>query len=157
MDRRGIDARDEASWEGDGHTECRQHGMTEFWLEGRGYYRCKRCRLERVSRRRRKVKQILVAEAGGCCALCGYDRCVAALHFHHLDPSSKQFHLSMHGAAARSHPRVSRRRSACCYAPTVTRRSSRGSRLLRRMQSEAGLRRILPSVLGSSIGRALNC
>jgi transposase len=79
--------------------ECHQHGMTEFWLEGRGYYRCKRCRLERVSRRRRKVKQILVAEAGGCCALCGYDRCVAALHFHHLDPSSKQFHLSMHGAA----------------------------------------------------------
>ena len=55
--------------------------------------------LERVSRRRRKVKQILVAEAGGCCALCSYDRCVAALHFHHLDPSSKQFHLSMHGAA----------------------------------------------------------
>jgi transposase len=79
--------------------ECREHGMTEFWLEGRGYYRCKRCRLERVSRRRRKVKQILVAEAGGCCALCGYDRCVAALHFHHLDPSNKQFHLSMHGAA----------------------------------------------------------
>lgn len=79
--------------------KCRQHGMTEFWLEGRGYYRCKRCRLERVSRRRRKVKRILVAEAGGCCALCGYDRCVPALHFHHLDPGSKQFHLSMHGAA----------------------------------------------------------
>ena len=79
--------------------ECRWHGMTEFWLEGRGYYRCKRCRLERVSRRRRKVKRILVDEAGGCCALCSYDRCVAALHFHHLDPSSKQFHLSMHGGA----------------------------------------------------------
>lgn len=79
--------------------ECRQHGMTEFWLEGRGYYRCKRCRLERVSRRRRKVKQILVAEAGGRCALCGYDRCIAALHFHHVDPRSKKFHLSMHGAA----------------------------------------------------------
>lgn len=79
--------------------ECRQHGMTEFWLEGRGYYRCKLCRLERVSRRRRKVKRILVAEAGGHCALCGYDRCVAALHFHHVDPSSKRFHLSMHGAA----------------------------------------------------------
>jgi transposase len=79
--------------------ECSKHGMTEFWLEGRGYYRCKRCRLERVSRRRRKVKQILVAEAGGCCVLCGYNRCVAALHFHHLDPSSKKFHLSMHGAA----------------------------------------------------------
>ncbi len=77
---------------------CRRHGVTEFWLEGRGYYRCKRCRQERVSQRRRKIKRILVAEAGGRCELCGYDRCVAALHFHHLDPSSKRFHLSMQGA-----------------------------------------------------------
>ena len=86
---------------------CRRHGVTEFWLEGRGYYRCKRCRMERVSRRRRKMKLTLVAEAGGACALCGYDRCVGALHFHHVDPSTKQFHLSMQGvtrslAAARA-------------------------------------------------------
>ena len=76
---------------------CRHHGLTEFWLEGRGYYRCKRCRWEAVVRRRRKVKQILVDEAGGRCAQCGYDRCIAALHFHHLDPASKEFHLSMQG------------------------------------------------------------
>ncbi len=76
---------------------CRTHGLTEFWLEGRGYYRCKRCRAERVSHRRRKVKQILIDEAGGRCALCGYDRCVAALHFHHVDPATKSFHLSMQG------------------------------------------------------------
>jgi transposase len=76
---------------------CRRHGMTDFWLEGRGYYRCKRCRMEHVSRRRRKVKLILVAEAGGRCAVCGYDRCTAALHFHHVDPSAKRFHLSMQG------------------------------------------------------------
>jgi transposase len=86
---------------------CRRHGMTQFWLEGRGYYRCKRCRMERVSRRRRKMKLILVAEAGGRCALCGYDRYVGALHFHHVDPSTKSFHLSMQGvtrslAAARA-------------------------------------------------------
>jgi transposase len=79
--------------------ECRKHGSTEFWLEGRGYYRCKKCRMEHVSQRRRKVKLVLVAEAGGCCALCGYDRCNAALHFHHVDPSSKRFHLSMQGVA----------------------------------------------------------
>jgi transposase len=87
--------------------DCRRHGMTEFWLEGRGYYRCKRCRMERVSRRRRKIKLILVEQAGGRCVLCGYDRCTAALHFHHVDPASKQFHLSMQGvtrsiAAARA-------------------------------------------------------
>jgi transposase len=77
---------------------CKRHGLTEFWLEGRGYYRCKRCRMERVSRRRRKMKLILVAEAGGRCVLCGYDRCVSALHFHHVDPATKRFHLSMQGA-----------------------------------------------------------
>lgn len=76
---------------------CRRHGLTEFWLEGRGYYRCKRCRQDRVAQRRRKVKCILVAEAGGRCVTCGYDRCPSALHFHHLDPNSKRFHLSMQG------------------------------------------------------------
>jgi transposase len=79
--------------------ECHRHGLTEFLIEGRGYYRCKRCRMERVSQRRRTVKSILVAEAGGACVLCGYDRCSAALHFHHVDPSSKRFHLSMQGVA----------------------------------------------------------
>ena len=27
---------------------CRTHGRTEFVLEGRGYYRCKKCRQQRV-------------------------------------------------------------------------------------------------------------
>jgi transposase len=77
--------------------ECRRHGMTTFVLEGRGYYRCTRCRSEGVSKRRRRVKTILVKEAGGCCALCGYGRCQEALHFHHLDPSLKEFHLGQKG------------------------------------------------------------
>jgi transposase len=76
---------------------CTTHGSTEFLLEGRGYYRCKRCRSERVSQRRRKVKETLIAEAGGRCVLCGYERCAAALHFHHLDPATKSFHLGMQG------------------------------------------------------------
>lgn len=43
------------------------------------------------------VKQVMVDEAGGCCLLCGYDRCVAALAFHHLDPASKSFTLGQAG------------------------------------------------------------
>jgi transposase-like protein len=76
---------------------CRHHGLTDFWLEGRGSYRCLKCRGEWVARRRRKVKQILVAEAGGECRICGYDRCVTALQFHHLDPETKNFTLSYRG------------------------------------------------------------
>jgi transposase len=77
--------------------DCHRHGITAHVLEGRGYFRCKRCRLEAVSRRRRKVKTTLVTEAGGACAMCGYSRCQAALHFHHIDPSSKEFNISLRG------------------------------------------------------------
>jgi transposase len=77
--------------------ECERHGSTEFILEGRGYYRCKRCRSEAVSEHRRKVKGTLVAEAGGGCVLCGYNRSGRALAFHHLDPSQKQLPVSWNG------------------------------------------------------------
>jgi DNA-binding transcriptional ArsR family regulator len=79
--------------------DCAHHGETEFYLEGRGYYRCKRCRSEAVTRRRRKVKRILAHEAGGRCCVCGYNRCVAALEFHHLDPAAKRLGMGYGGFA----------------------------------------------------------
>ena len=78
-------------------SRCKRHGSTVFVREGRGYYRCKRCRNERVSERRRIIKRKLVEEAGGKCLICGYDRCQQALEFHHLDPSIKEFHLGLKG------------------------------------------------------------
>ena len=66
-------------------------------LEGRGYYRCKRCRMQRVMDWRRRAKQRLIEEAGGCCLLCGYRRCSGALHFHHLDPAQKEFGIARRG------------------------------------------------------------
>jgi transposase len=76
---------------------CRRHGDTLFVLEGRGYYRCKRCRVEATVRRRHLLKRILVEEAGGKCILCGYSRCDRALEFHHLDPGAKEFELGYRG------------------------------------------------------------
>jgi DNA-directed RNA polymerase subunit RPC12/RpoP len=90
--------------EGDGVVvrECLHHGLTEFKQRGdTSAYRCLRCRAEAVARRRRKVKDILVAEAGGACAGCGYSRYVGALHFHHRDPAEKTFSLS-HAGVTRS-------------------------------------------------------
>jgi hypothetical protein len=78
--------------------QCRRHGATDFVLEGRGYYRCRRCRIESVSEWRRRVKLRLIEEFGGSCQLCGYDRCPAALEFHHLDPREKEFSVSRQGA-----------------------------------------------------------
>jgi hypothetical protein len=43
------------------------------------------------------VKKALVDEAGGRCALCGFDEHLAALQFHHVDPSDKSFHLAEGG------------------------------------------------------------
>ena len=40
---------------------------------------------------------MLVAEAGGACAICAYSRCLAALEFHHLDRSSKSFSVAARG------------------------------------------------------------
>ncbi len=76
---------------------CGRHGETTFVIETSGRVRCRRCRMDRVSERRRKVKRILVEEAGGECAICSYHRFVGALHFHHLDPSTKAFGLAEKG------------------------------------------------------------
>ena len=76
---------------------CETHGKTTFCLDARGSWRCLCCRSEAVARRRRRVKQMLVDEAGGACVLCGYGRCSRALHFHHLDPGTKRFGLGEGG------------------------------------------------------------
>lgn len=76
---------------------CSTHGEATFVVRPDGARRCLRCRSEAVMRRRRLVKETLVAEAGGCCQLCGYDRYLGALEFHHVDPASKEFSLSYEG------------------------------------------------------------
>jgi hypothetical protein len=76
---------------------CKTHGRARFVLDTQGLYRCAKCRADRVAARRRQIKEILVAEAGGCCVLCGYDRHVAALQFHHRDPAAKRFGLGAGG------------------------------------------------------------
>jgi transposase len=77
--------------------ECRTHGWTTFVIENGGRARCRQCRMDRVAKWRRRTKAKLVEEAGGCCRICGYDRCLAALQFHHKDPTTKSFALSLRG------------------------------------------------------------
>jgi hypothetical protein len=47
--------------------------------------------------RRRRIKATLVEEAGGACALCGYDRSPIALQFHHLEAERKRFGIAERG------------------------------------------------------------
>ena len=92
--------------------ECSQHGLTDFKRRSTSGYRCLKCRSEAVVRRRRKVKQVLVEEAGGECIGCGYSRCISALEFHHLVPSEKSFSLS-HRGVARSLDKAKAEASKC--------------------------------------------
>ena len=43
---------------------------------------------------RKRTKQKLVEHKGGCCEICGYNKCIEALEFHHKDPDQKDFSLS---------------------------------------------------------------
>jgi transposase-like protein len=91
---------------------CRRHGPTRFVLRTDGAYRCLRCAAESVARRRRAVRTSVVVEAGGECVLCGYDRYLGALQFHHVDPGAKEFALSGQGMT-RSLARVRREAEKC--------------------------------------------
>ena len=48
----------------------------------------------RVSEGRRRLKLKAIEYKGGACQKCGYNKCQAALQFHHLDPSKKDFQIS---------------------------------------------------------------
>lgn len=81
------------------YLRCPRHGHTAFYARSEGGYRCAKCNSGAVSERRRQVKRTLVAEAGGSCRICGFDEHPSALQFHHLDPSTKEFHMAHHGVS----------------------------------------------------------
>lgn len=77
---------------------CKHHGLTDYlWLKSENRYRCKKCRYEAVSHRRRKVKKQLIEIFGGKCEICGYNKYQGALEFHHVDPTKKEFGISARG------------------------------------------------------------
>lgn len=73
--------------------ECKKHGLTRFRRDS-GCWRCVKCATGYVQALRNRHKALLVEEWGGSCEVCGYAKSLAALHFHHLDPSIKSFTLS---------------------------------------------------------------
>ena len=67
--------------------------------EKRTYQQRREYIIKAVQRRREKVRQMAVEYKGGGCEICGYDRCIEALEFHHLDPAKKEFGISSKGYA----------------------------------------------------------
>lgn len=52
------------------------------------------CASCQVTRSRQKRKLLAVEYKGGACSVCGYNKSMRALEFHHLDPSKKDFGFS---------------------------------------------------------------
>ena len=49
---------------------------------------------ERKNKNRLRVKSEFRNSLGAKCQICGYDKCQIALHFHHVDPTTKKFGIS---------------------------------------------------------------
>lgn len=59
--------------------------------KGNSSVRCNSCY---VTRFRTNRKEKAVKLLGGKCCKCGYNKCLKALQFHHLDPAQKNFEIS---------------------------------------------------------------
>ena len=77
---------------------CPIHGETEFHyyekFGRKGQWKCLRCESELAILKKQEYKLKMVRYKGGKCERCGYKANIAALEFHHLDPSTKEFNLS---------------------------------------------------------------
>lgn len=75
-----------------GKTSCYRCDIviTEENLASKKHYPlCKSCNSKRAVETAKNGKIRTVEYMGGCCSICGYDKCIRALEFHHLDPDKK--------------------------------------------------------------------
>lgn len=75
---------------------CNKHGETRFAFSGkkRPRWKCMECDSDYSYERKKRNKIKAVAYKGGKCIRCGYNECVSALHFHHVDQKTKLFDIS---------------------------------------------------------------
>ena len=75
---------------------CKHHGETTFvYRDNR--WRCLKCGTEAVIKRRKVLKEKAVEYKGGKCYRCGYNKCIEALEFHHIDSTEKDFGIAQKG------------------------------------------------------------
>jgi transposase-like protein len=75
--------------------KCQRKGLTQedfYTRKNRPrptYSYCKECANKSKVDRQRIFKKKCVDYKGGECKICGYDKCIDALDFHHVNPSKK--------------------------------------------------------------------
>jgi hypothetical protein len=106
---------------------CDVHGEVAFRLYEGYRYRCPACVSAAVAEHRRQRKALLVAEAGGRCAVCGYSRYAGALQFHHWRRSTRRSPSASTAPLAPCSAFATKRRSASSCVGTATRRWKQAS------------------------------
>lgn len=81
-------------------------------MDKRTYKDRARYNIEAVSKRRKKLRAMAAEYKGGKCIICGYDRYIGALEFHHIDQDGKSFDLSSRGLT-RSWERIKKEIEKC--------------------------------------------
>jgi hypothetical protein len=72
----------------------RKMNRSQFGLNGRYHNRfCKDCYNPMQRDKMKKQKIELVTYKGGQCEICGYNKCLSVLQFHHKDPREKDFEI----------------------------------------------------------------
>ena len=97
-DKRRIDINSEIKNYGD-TCQCKKCGKVYIKTKSNNKLNniCSSCN---VNGRRFKQREKLINSKGGCCNLCGYNKCYDALHFHHVDPATKEFVIAGNHARA---------------------------------------------------------
>ena len=52
---------------------------------------------QKVSDYRRNRKKLLISISGSKCNICGYNKAISALEFHHINPEEKEYGLAQKG------------------------------------------------------------
>lgn len=68
-----------------------EHSIDKFYKSRSS---CKKCFSQYVKGRQNDIKNKCVQYKGGMCEKCGYNKCISALEFHHLDPKEKDINIS---------------------------------------------------------------
>jgi hypothetical protein len=71
---------------------CKKEKTVKEFHKHKGY--CKSCINAYTKEQYRNFKQDCIDYKGGKCEICGYNKCIAALDFHHKDPKQKEFRIS---------------------------------------------------------------
>ena len=75
-------------------TKCKKNKLKKNPLKYTQFNaKTKNKRIKSASTARKRQKVLFVEYKGGKCEICGYNKCISALEFHHIDPATKKFQV----------------------------------------------------------------